>query len=439
MGLWIVLFFTLSQSHAAQIVTPVQSGHFVAPQDSFQYSARYTISAPETDTETGLGLRIHYDSSQLIPGTTALFSLHAQPVGEISVDESDYDADPLTDRYFIVAWVDFEAQWPGIGTLPLNLLTTTFTTTANFSGSTAVRLSASGTAKNTAFNSRPQYICAQPELSILTTDSVSENAGVMTFEVQATQPIPAVCEDLNVVLTATGTASLNEDYLLSTQTAVISAGSNSTLFHVQLVDDDRPEPDETLTLHLQSDDHYSLSDQAAATVTILNDDAGNMLPVVDLSVAKTSLTEGSSGSLLVFVSRSGDTATALDVLLELSGTLQAGIDYQPFPAFITIPAGAKQAFAVLILKDDAEKESDQTLTIRIGADARYQRGSFSTVALSIIDDELNQNTQLPIPSTSTQTPSLPRASIPTLNEWVLRALSLLLGLLALSQLKWKEP
>jgi hypothetical protein len=74
----------------------------------------YTAS-DEDSTLTGIGVRIHYDSSKL---TWDSFS-DVYAFGKIGQDSSpqddieDYDGDPSTDKYLTVAWLDIGGQWPG--------------------------------------------------------------------------------------------------------------------------------------------------------------------------------------------------------------------------------------------------------------------------------------------------------------------------------------
>jgi hypothetical protein len=91
----------------------------------------------------GLGLRVHYDSSQLgfqtvssvfTPG--ALFGAGVLPT---EADLSNADGDATTDRYVLLAWADSNAEWPGI--VPQQLATLNFST-GGLGDSTTVRFSA---------------------------------------------------------------------------------------------------------------------------------------------------------------------------------------------------------------------------------------------------------------------------------------------------------
>ncbi len=98
-----------------------------------------TVVYTATDSEvSGLGLRIHYDSSQLsVNGisdvlSTDLTFAYATP----SADSEDFDNDATTDQFIDFGWASVAGDWPGSS--PINLVTISFTdenldeTTINF-------------------------------------------------------------------------------------------------------------------------------------------------------------------------------------------------------------------------------------------------------------------------------------------------------------------
>ena len=94
---------------------------------SFSMDINYTTT-DNNQTLTGLGLRIHYDSTKL---TWSSFSevLATAKIGEDSTpveDTADYDNDPSTDKYLTVAWLDVGGNWPNAD-LPAKLYVVNFT------------------------------------------------------------------------------------------------------------------------------------------------------------------------------------------------------------------------------------------------------------------------------------------------------------------------
>jgi len=81
---------------------------------------------------TGLGLRVHYDSSVLeFVEVVNLFTTDNIINGSLSEEDSaDYDSNPNTDRFISVAWASIFGNWPALA-LPTNLLSIKFSVSAN--------------------------------------------------------------------------------------------------------------------------------------------------------------------------------------------------------------------------------------------------------------------------------------------------------------------
>ncbi len=125
------------------------------PGQGVSFSVSYTTTTGDA-TLTGLGLRLHYNSSLLT--FKSLSSVLATPVQNQSpaVDASDYDGDASTDRYVFVAWADASGMWPG--SIPVTLYTANFTAVASATGTSYVRFSASSTASGYSLSSTPATI-----------------------------------------------------------------------------------------------------------------------------------------------------------------------------------------------------------------------------------------------------------------------------------------
>lgn len=154
-----VLLWLALPVHAAQIIAPAQPNQSASSGTTITFTPVYTLSAPQDGTETGLGLRVHFNANALqLSNVSNRFAYGLQPVGEITADTQDFDADPTTDKYFIMPWVDVSAQWPGADELPLNLATITFAVKSGFVGTTYIRTSAVDTADGAAFQTTPMTV-----------------------------------------------------------------------------------------------------------------------------------------------------------------------------------------------------------------------------------------------------------------------------------------
>ena len=122
---------------------------------SFSMVVNYTTS-DNNQNLSGLGLRIHYDSSKLTWGSFRDV-LPTEKTLEDSVpndDTGDFDNDLTTDKYLTVEWSD--SNWPNTA-LPASLYTVNYTVAEGLpEGETSViRFSTSATSPNYAFYSVP--------------------------------------------------------------------------------------------------------------------------------------------------------------------------------------------------------------------------------------------------------------------------------------------
>ena len=138
----------LAATGPAQVVVPDPVTQSVLPGSAFGITVTYSTAEPVDETLTGLGLRLHYNSSLL--RWDSFSSVYTG--GKIAQDSSpqndtaNSDGDPSTDKYLMIAWADFTSNWPGAGLTPLDLYVANFTVLPAFAdGSTAINFSASST------------------------------------------------------------------------------------------------------------------------------------------------------------------------------------------------------------------------------------------------------------------------------------------------------
>lgn len=411
---------------AAQSVKPTAPILFADSQANIAVNLVYTITTPDTDNSTGLGLRVHYNSSALDWVSQTPYAGQLQPVGAISADLQNLDGDSNTDKYWVLAWVDANAAWPGVGKTPLSLLSSNFKAKAGFTGATAIRFSAAATAKNTSFQTSPVVVCAKPTVSITTTDAIAneKDANTASFRISLASPLPSDCGNLTINYQLGGTASSGNDYAALSGTVTIPAGSqNADILLTPLVDSSL-EADESITLTLQANSSYQLGSTVQASAT-LQDASTNTLPTVMLTSSKLQVLEGTDNTVNLTVARqASDLSKVLTVYLQASGSAIAGSDYQALPNSLVIPAGQTKANLVLNVLNDALQEPNETLKISLQANAAYQLTDLNTLDLTLLDDELRSNTDLAIDQTKPQ-------NVPTLSVQMLLFLSACLALLVL--------
>ena len=155
-----LLLFFFSHLAGAQQPEQIVSGELDSVElfDSETSSLVVKYQATNAALTTGLGLRLHFDSTQVTIGSyTERLNSGAQPFQIVS-DDQDYDNDSSTDSYYLTSWADFAGiGWPVDGNTgqaleqPVSLYSVPISAAANFSGTT-LRFSASSVASGYSFN-----------------------------------------------------------------------------------------------------------------------------------------------------------------------------------------------------------------------------------------------------------------------------------------------
>ena len=78
---------------------------------------------------------------------------------------------------------------------------------------------------------------------------------------------------------------------------------------------------------------------------------------------------------------------ALDVLYQLSGSATSGVDFEPLPGLVTVPAGASSATFTITPIDDAEVENDETVVVTLAGGSGYLVGQPGATTVVITSDD----------------------------------------------------
>ena len=136
-------FLILSSLYCAAAIAQEQtvSGSLSVPELRVGQSTDLTLSYTATDNAktSGLGLRLHFDSSSLEMGATSdKLREGAQPF-QIQNDTTDFDNNPNTDKFFLTSWADFSGVgWPDSAAQPVILYVVPLTAKADFAGEVLV-------------------------------------------------------------------------------------------------------------------------------------------------------------------------------------------------------------------------------------------------------------------------------------------------------------
>lgn len=181
-----------------------------------------------------------------------------------------------------------------------------------------------------------------------------------------------------------GTAHSGADFNLSAGTLNFSANQRLATINFNLINDSLPEADETIVITLSSPSGAVLDVRTSHTLTIIDDDGA----VVTITATDAEASEaGDPGNFRI--SRTGDNARPVTVLLHISGTASAPSDYEPLPTLIEIPAGSSHVdLPVRPVSDDTE-EVAETVIVRLAAVSGGRAGSPNTATVTIANSEFS--------------------------------------------------
>ncbi|MCI0537592.1 MAG: hypothetical protein L0Z50_20450 [Verrucomicrobiales bacterium] len=227
-----------------------------------------------------------------------------------------------------------------------------------------------------------------PVVTVTATDPVAgepgsgQEKGKFTFS--RTGPTTAA---LTANYTVGGSAASGPDYTPIGTTVTFAAGSATKTKNVIVADDSDVEPNETVEVTLAAGSGYSVGSPSAATVTIEDDD----VPSAVVTVAATDSIAGEPGSgqdkgKFTF-SRTGPTTAALTVNYSVGGSAASGPDYTPIGTTVTFAAGAATKIKNVIVADDGDVESDETVVVTLAAGSGYSVGSPGAATVTIQDDD----------------------------------------------------
>ena len=243
----------------------------------------------------------------------------------------------------------------------------------------------------------------EPIVSITATDSLADEGGDGgVFTVSRTDASTAAAITVNVSLS--GTATSGSDYSAITLPITIPAAQSSVSFAVTPVNDTAPEPSETVIATITAGG-YAISGLSSATVTITDDE-----PFVSVAASDAFAREGGETGAFT-ITRTGNTAAALDVFFTLSGTAVDGTDFATIASPVSIPPGQASVEVILTTLQDTAQESYETATLTLSTNAAYTLGGATVASLSIQDDDVNNPPVITVTSPTTNNVALPSTAV----------------------------
>ncbi|WP_149304006.1 Ig-like domain-containing protein [Pareuzebyella sediminis] len=202
--------------------------------------------------------------------------------------------------------------------------------------------------------------------------------------------------------TITGTASSGSDFEGLSGLAFIPGGGNASVdININVTDDDIVELGETVILTLTGTTQGSIGSPSSATVTIADNDIGN----VSISATDDMASEQGPDNGQYTIDLGGVNGTGGTVDLAIGAgtfsTATEGVDYLTFPTTISIQNGQRTATVDLVPIDDGDFENTEVVRLRIfgTSDATLfpiAANPDDRADITITDNDCNAGTTAPI-------------------------------------------
>ena len=289
-------------------------------------------------------------------------------------------------------------------------------------GQQVVTSTATDPAGNTSEFSACQstVVAALPTLSINNVTLAEGNSGTTAFNFTVTlsaASAPAVTVNF---ATSNGTATAGSDYVATSGTLTFAPGVLTQTITVNVNGDTTVEPDEAFLVTLSAPVNATIA-IAQGTGTIVNDDAAVVLPT--LSINNVLQNEGNSGlTQFVFtVTLSAASATPVTVNYATSdASATAGSDYNAASGVLTFAPGVLTQTITVNVIGDTVIESTETFVLTLSAPVNATIATAQGIGTIVNDDAA---------------PVAASVVVPTLGDWALMALSLMLMLASFAAMR----
>lgn len=223
-----------------------------------------------------------------------------------------------------------------------------------------------------------------PQISFFTdTQVVSEEIGIFTTSLTLSE---ISGKPITIPYTTSGT-TVPEDYLIHNPSPlVIPPGNTGIDIHMDILEGDGYEPDETLILTLGSPENATLGAHAVQTITITET---STQPTVTFVSGSTSLVEGDLLIDLV-VRLSNAWSDTVVIPFSAAGTAERGLtkDYMTSPTPLEIPVGWTQGTIQVLINDDVLDENTEDILISLGAIENGLPGALTSHNITILDNDV---------------------------------------------------
>lgn len=196
----------------------------------------------------------------------------------------------------------------------------------------------------------------------------------------------ATNNDVTVGISYSGTATINEDFTVSTETVVLPAGSTSGFISVDAIDDNLLEgaENETVLFELASVENAIEASEQSATLEIIDNE---QKPSVTINAELLEVTEGEWININAVLNNAS--SETIEVMLSFAGSASFGTDYTVNNQTITIPAGTTSASVILKTIDDEVYETPDAEMVIVSVSSvtnAFETGE-QEVAIAVHDND----------------------------------------------------
>ena len=229
--------------------------------------------------------------------------------------------------------------------------------------------------------------------------NLAENAGTVLINATLNK---TAASTTTVLLSLSGSATLNTDYNIDNTTIEIPAGSLTASTTLRSLDDLIDDDAETIVVEISSvsgGDGATEDGDQQKMVTITDDEVA---PAVTLAASASSFLENAANpAVTLTVSMTAAATSNTTILLGVSGTATAGgVDYSIGSTTLVIPAGSTSITTTLSSNDDPYYDDGETIIVEISSvsgSTAVESGS-QRETITINDDEAQPTVSLTVGS-----------------------------------------
>ena len=260
---------------------------------------------------------------------------------------------------------------------------------------------------------------ALPTLSINNVNANEGNAGTTPFVFTVTLSAASASTVTVNYATADGTATSGSDYAATSGTLTFNPGITTQTITVNVNGDTTVEPNEPFVVNLSVPTNATIA-TAQGTGTIVNDDVA---PLPTLSINNVNANEGNAGTTPFVFTVTLSAASASTVTVNYAtadGTATSGSDYAATSGTLTFNPGITTQTITVNVNGDTTVEPNEPFVVNLSAPTNATIATAQGTGTIVNDDA--------------GTPAV-ASVIPTLEDWAMVALAILLAASAMHALR----